>query len=282
MPVRDAIPVAIAVAPNGARRSRHDHPMLPTTPQQLAACAADCLAAGATMLHLHVRDAQERHSLDPDDYRAAIAAVRTRVGEEMILQITTESGGRYAPPEQMACAEALAPEAVSIAIRELFRDPPNETAVGEFLRRMAARGTLIQYIVYTPDDLANCVRLHAAGVIAQARPQMLFVLGSYAEQRTGRPTDLLPMLAALPPGWPWSICAFGPDELHCAAAAALLGGQVRVGFENNTQLPSGATAADNAALVRATTAALAPLGMRPATCAEARRLFRDARDRRPF
>ena len=278
MPGRDSIPVAIAVAPNGARRSRDDHPMLPTTPEQLAQCAADCLAAGAAMLHLHVRDTQERHSLDPDNYRAAIAAIRARIGDEMILQITTESGGRYAPPEQMACAEALAPEAVSLAIRELFRDPANEVAAGEFLSRIAARGTLVQYIVYTPDDLAHCARLQVAGLVPQVRPQVLFVLGSYAEQRAGSPIDLLPMLAALPAGWPWSICAFGPDELQCAAAAALLGGQVRVGFENNMLLPSGAAAADNAELVRATVAALAPLGMRPATCAEARSLYRDARD----
>lgn len=276
MAMREPTPVAIAVAPNGARKGRHDHERLPLTPEELAECAADCLAAGATMLHLHVRDAQARHSLDPADYAAAIALIRARVGDRMMLQITTEAGGRYQPAEQMACAEALAPEAISLAVRELFANKADEPLVGAFLARLAAAGTLIQYIVYSPEDLTRCVRLHAAGLIPQAHPSMLFVLGSYAEQRAGRPVELLAMLTALPAGWPWAVCAFGPDELQCVTAAALLGGQVRVGFENNAQLPSGETAADNADLVRRTVAALTPLQMRPATCAEARRLFHDA------
>ncbi len=50
-------PVVIAVAPNGARKSKADHPRLPLTPSELAECAQDCLDAGASMLHLHVRDA---------------------------------------------------------------------------------------------------------------------------------------------------------------------------------------------------------------------------------
>jgi uncharacterized protein (DUF849 family) len=273
-----AAPVVIAVAPNGARKTRADHPRLPITPAELATCAEDSIAAGASMLHLHVRDAAGRHSLDPADYRAAIAAIRARIGEDPVLQITTESGGRYGPPEQIACADALAPEALSLAIRELFADPALEGVVGAFLGRLAARDALVQHIVYSSDDVSRCARLHSKGVIPQRSPQVLFVLGSYAERRAGRVADLLPMLAALPPGWRWSVCAFGPSELQCVTAAALLGGQVRVGFENNMQLPSGAIAADNAELVRSTRDTLAGLGLRNATCTETRRFFRDPRD----
>jgi uncharacterized protein (DUF849 family) len=81
------------------------------------------------------------------------------------------------------------------------------------------------------------------------------------------------MLAGLPNGWSWSVCAFGPAELRCTAAGALLGGHVRVGFENNMGLPSGEAAADNAALVKCAAAALGAVGLRPATCQEARRLL---------
>ncbi len=271
-------PVVIAVAPNGARRSRADHPRVPITPVELAECAEDCLAAGASMLHLHVRDAAGRHSLEPADYRAAIAAIRRRVGDDLVLQLTTESGGRYGAVEQMGCADALAPEALSIAIRELFADAALAGKAAAFLARLAARDALVQYIVYSPDDVGRCVRLHAEGVIPQRVPQVLLVLGSYVEGRAGYAADLLPMLAALPAGWRWSVCAFGAAELRCVTAAALLGGQVRVGFENNLQLPSGAIAADNAELVRSVRDALAGLGLRSATCAETRRFFRDPRD----
>jgi 3-keto-5-aminohexanoate cleavage enzyme len=268
--------VTIAVAPNGARKSQRDHPRLPITPAELAQCAADCAAAGASMLHLHVRDASGRHSLDPADYRPAIEAIRERVGDALLLQLTTESGGRYAPREQMASMDALAPEALSIAIRELFADAALHAEVAAFLARLAVRGALVQYIVYSADDVARAVRLQAEGAIPQAAPQLLFVLGAYAEGRAGRPADLLPMLAALPTGWPWSACAFGSDELRCVVAAALLGGHVRVGFENNLLLPSGAVAADNAALIGVTRDALHALGMRQSTLAETRRFLRGA------
>lgn len=268
------MPVMIAVAPNGARKSRAEHARLPITPAELAQCAADCIAAGASMLHLHVRDAAGRHSLAPADYRPAIAAIRARVGDELVLQLTTESGGRYGAREQMASADALAPEALSIAIRELFGDPALHAEVVAFLGRLAARGTAVQYIVYSVDELAHLVRLHADAAIPQACPQVLFVLGAYAERRAGRPAELLPLLAGLPAGWPWSVCAFGASELQCVVAAALLGGHARVGFENNLQLPSGAPAQDNAELIRITHDALTALGMRQSTLAETRRLLR--------
>lgn len=176
----------------------------------------------------------------------------------------------------MACVEALAPQAVSVAIREVIRAPQDVERAGAFLARLAQRGTAVQYIVYSPEELERCGRLHADGVIAQQRPQVLLVLGSHAERRPGRPDDLVPMLAVLPEGWRWSMCAFGAQEWRCAAAAALLGGDVRVGFENNLHLRSGAPAADNAALVRDTVQVLASIGLRPASCADARARLRDA------
>lgn len=267
-------PVLIAVAPNGARRTRNDHPRLPITPLELAATAQECLAAGASMLHLHVRDNQGGHSLDPDLYDEAITAIRQRVGDDLILQVTTEAAGIYAPHEQMAAIEALRPEAVSIALRELLATRTDEVRVTSFLHSLAGHGTFVQYIVYGLEDMRRCVALHASGVIPQRNPYLLLVLGSYKEQRAGAPHDLLPLVAALPAEWPWSTCAFGAAELRCVMSAALLGGDVRVGFENNVQLPWGETAANNAALVQAAVAALSPLGFRAATCAEARRRLR--------
>ena len=80
----------IAVAPNGARKQKADHPALPLSSAELAETAMQCRDAGACMIHLHVRDARGRHSLDTDAYRQAITAVRDAVGPDMIIQITTE------------------------------------------------------------------------------------------------------------------------------------------------------------------------------------------------
>ncbi|MEO5763835.1 MAG: 3-keto-5-aminohexanoate cleavage protein [Casimicrobiaceae bacterium] len=273
--------MAIAVAPNGARKRRADHPRLPLTPGELAQCAADCLAAGASMLHLHVRDSEGRHSLDPADYRAALDAIRERVGDALLLQVTTEAGGRYAPTEQIARMRELAPQALSISVRELWSDPRAEDAAAAFIAELADRAALVQYIVYDAGDLARMARLHEQGTIRQTTPHVLFVLGSYAARRAGHPSELPPLVGALPAGWPWSACAFGAAELRCVTAAALLGGHVRVGFETNLLLPSGVTATDNGELVRASRDVLDRLGLRRATCAETRRLFRDSREPAP-
>ena len=122
----DRSPLIIAVAPNGARKTKADHPALPITPEELAETAARCLDAGASMIHLHVRDDDQKHSLDVSAYRAAIAAIRARVGGELIIQVTTEAVGIYTPAQQMAMVQELEPEAVSLAVRELCPDDAHE------------------------------------------------------------------------------------------------------------------------------------------------------------
>jgi len=102
----------VAVAPNGARRSKADHPALPLTAAEIGREAARCRDAGAAIIHLHVRDRDGRHLLDADAYREAIAAVRRAAGDEIIIQVTTEAAGRYAPETQRAVMRELHPEAL--------------------------------------------------------------------------------------------------------------------------------------------------------------------------
>jgi uncharacterized protein (DUF849 family) len=109
-------PLVVMVAPNGARRTKADHVKVPITPAEIARDAASCAEAGASVLHVHVRAADGRHSLNPDLYRAAIEAVRAALGERLVIQITTEAVGRYTPAEQMRVVRELRPEAVSLAL----------------------------------------------------------------------------------------------------------------------------------------------------------------------
>src|SRR3954465_13694285 len=106
--------VAIAVAPNGGRRAKADHPAIPLTIPELARVAAESLDAGAAMIHAHIRDAQGRHLLDAATYRDATAAIRRSVGEKLVIQVTSESIDRYQPAEQIAVIKAVKPEAVSL------------------------------------------------------------------------------------------------------------------------------------------------------------------------
>jgi uncharacterized protein (DUF849 family) len=242
-------PLVVMVAPNGARRTKADHAELPITPTEIAREAARCAEAGASVLHMHVRDSDGRHSLDAGRYRAAIHAVRKALGERMVIQITTEAVGRHTPAEQMQVVRELRPEAVSLALAELV---PDDAATGEaaaFLAWLQRERIAPQYILYSPHEVTRFHDLRRRGVIPQHRPLALFVLGRYAERTEAQPQDVLPFLAAYDADCPWSLCAFGPREGACVLTAAGLGGHVRVGFENNLWLADGRLAASNAELV---------------------------------
>jgi 3-keto-5-aminohexanoate cleavage enzyme len=146
-------PMLIAVAPNGARLNKTDHPGLPVSPKELAHTARICLEVGASMIHLHVRDNQGRHSISSEHYKPAIQAIRTEVGSRMIIQATSEAAGIFNRHQQMQAMTDLMPESVSIALRELIPDSAAEVEASAFLNHLEEAGTLIQYIIYTPEEL---------------------------------------------------------------------------------------------------------------------------------
>ncbi len=255
------LPIGIAVAPNGGRRTKADHPALPLTPDEVARTASECLDAGACMIHVHVRDRGGGHLLDADAYTEMTRAVRQAVGERLVVQITSEALGIYKPDEQMAVVRAVRPEAVSLALRELAPDDASEPAFAEFLTWLGRERIVPQIILYSPDEAIRLDKMRRRGLIPFAEIPVLYVLGRYTVGQTSRPADLLPFLAPGQPGFlDWMVCAFGRHETACVTTAALLGGHVRVGFENNFTLPDGTVAGSNAELVERTARVLTACG----------------------
>ena len=130
--------VMIMSAPNGARRTQVDHAALPMTASELAAEAMALVEQQVSVLHLHVRDRDGGHSLDPDIYREALSAIEGAVGSQLIVQVTSESVGLYQQDEQMEMVRSLRPEAVSLALRELCPPDSSELKAArfyEFLKR---------------------------------------------------------------------------------------------------------------------------------------------------
>ena len=266
--------VLLAAAPNGARLTPADHPRLPMTAAELARTAAEVAEAGAGMIHLHVRDGDGRHVLDADLYREAIAAIRAAVGMRLVIQITTEAVGQFKPEAQMAVVDAVRPEAASLALRELCPDAGREAAFAAFLERMRREQVAAQFILYDAADTARLLALVDRGIVPDERPSVLYVLGRYQTERLSRPDDVLPFLAAASDRLPdFMVCAFGRNEAACGVTAALLGGDIRVGLENNLHLPDGTIAPDNAALVAAVRRPLDALGYTPMSADDAREKF---------
>lgn len=242
-------PFLIASAPNGARKTQKDLPNIPITPAEVARTAMECKAAGAAMMHLHVRDDAQKHSLDVGRYREMLSEVRASVGDDMLLQVTTEAVGIYTARQQMDMIRNLVPEAVSIAVREIApkeADLDNLKAFFEFMREASISP---QFILYAPEDVERFNELVRAGVLPGERFPVLFVLGRYTAGQVSQPSDLLPFLGASPYVSEWMLCAFGAYENACILTGAGLGGHARIGFENNHLKVDGSPASNNAELI---------------------------------
>jgi uncharacterized protein (DUF849 family) len=266
-------PLLITVAPNGAYKQPQDHPALPVTPDGLAQTAKACRDAGAAMLHLHIRDAQGRHSLDVAGYREALRVVRAAVGSDLILQVTSEAAKVYQAPQQLAMVQELVPEALSVGLREIDQPEVGEAGLARFFAWLLEHRVMTQVILYDEQDLRRWQALRQQGVVPDGRWFLLFVLGRYTAGQRSTPQDLLPFVQAHHTGEPWAMCAFGAGEHACAATAAALGGHVRVGFENNLLLRNGEVARDNAQLVQQVVDVAAALGRPVATPQQARDWF---------
>lgn len=268
-------PMLLAVAPNGAHKQYHDHPALPITPDELAQTAASCLAAGAGMMHLHVRDDNHQHCLDAQRYATAFTAIREVVGNALFLQATTEAVGIYKPDEQMAMVRELAELqqgkptfGVSLAVRELLNESVSDEIIADFFTFLRQRAILPQLIMYDVADRKRFQDLLRRGVLPGKAYPCLFVLGRYSDSQQSDPVELLPFFSDLKGIKNWMGCAFGAREASVAKAAALLGGHMRIGYENNILLADGMVAENNATLILQSATALPALHRRLANTAE--------------
>ncbi|MEM6680896.1 MAG: 3-keto-5-aminohexanoate cleavage protein [Pseudomonadota bacterium] len=253
----------VAVAPNGGRRVHSDHPAVPLDPASLAQTAKACLDQGAAMIHLHVREPDGSHLLDKDAYDQAISAVKTACGDDILIQITTETLGKYPVEAQRQIVRDVRPEAASLAFREFVPsqdDGADADAFAALLTWMREAGALPQIILYDLPDLERLQGFCAAHDFTVESLNLLYVLGRYTKTPNG--LKQVAELVSHPRLEPKSLmtCAFGPAELQSVTAAALFGADVRVGFENNLWTPDGSVAPDNAALVCAAAGSLSAMG----------------------
>lgn len=243
-------PALVMVAPNGARRMPSDHPALPLEIAQIARTAAQCLEAGADAIHAHVRDGAGQHVLDAELYRDLMQAVRRETGGRIIVQITTEAVGRYDPAQQRALVDAVRPEAVSVALREMVPGVGDEGEAAAFYARCRAHDIAVQHIVYAVADYERLIALARRGIVPEDNPSALFVLGRYAQGMESDIAELVPFLAARrqlgQEDTGFMVCAFGRGERPALGAALAFGGHARCGFENSLTAPDGSTLRDNA------------------------------------
>lgn len=240
----------LMVAPNGATKGKSDHPAVPVAIDEIVETAVACVKAGADGIHAHVRDSAGTHVLDPGLYQELLAELQRSI-PRLYVQITTEAVGRYSAAEQAELVYAVKPSAVSVALREMTRAP--EADVRRFYHWCEEALVEVQHILYDAEDVSRLAVLRAQKVVPDQPFMVLYVLGRYSAGQVAVESDLGPFLArqsAELGTLDWAVCAFGVNETRCLQHASMLGGKLRVGFENNLWNADGSRAADNADRVR--------------------------------
>jgi len=238
----------VAVAPNGARKTKDDLTQIPLTPVELAQTAKDCLKAGATMMHLHVRNPEDSsHSLSVEHYQTAIAAIESATKGKSFIQVTSEAVGIYSPEQQFNMIHRLKPNAVSIGLCEI--QTLDESVIKQHFLQMKQSGTKPQIILYNEVDLGKYHDWLDRQVFPGNSYPVLLVIGKETPNGSFDNNFLTQENISKLKASSWMVCGFGAQEYETCKLAITLGGNVRLGFENNSLLNDGSEAKDNSELI---------------------------------
>ena len=140
------------VAPNGARKTKEDHPNLPISISEIVKEAVNCFNEGANAIHAHVRDKKGDHCLDVGLYRELLSELDIKV-PELPVQITTEAVGKFSPEEQFEVVKLVQPEAASVALIEMMPNIKEPRLAQNFYNFSIENNIQIQHILYSVEDL---------------------------------------------------------------------------------------------------------------------------------
>lgn len=265
-------PLIITVAGVGAEVTREQQPALPVAPDEIAADAAECRAAGAAVYHLHVRDELGRPTMSIETFRRAHDAIRAAT--DVIVQFT--SGGAVSDSEEERIAPLeLRPEMASLTTGtvnfgdDVFSNPI--PLVRRFYERMLSLGVMPEFEIFEAGMIATATRLYEELGASHSRHFDL-VLGVPGAMPAW-PSAIEFLTDKLPPGSTWSATGIGRSHPEVAAAAIASGGHVRTGFEDVRFVGPGEPAPSNASLVRLVAERGRAAGRAPATPKEARRIL---------
>jgi uncharacterized protein (DUF849 family) len=253
----------ITVAPTGAESEKSAVPALPVTLDELVTTAKECQAAGAAVVHVHIRDDQARPTLDPSRLKDTVAALRE--GTDLIVQLSTGGAVTDSFGDRLAVLDA-APDACSLTCgtvnfgEDVFHNPY------PFIRDLYARtqelGVVPEFELFDFGHIATLHRLLAGhGAPHGGHVHCDLVMGVPG----GMPGDaatLTQAVSALPEGATWSATGIGRTTLPVMFAALAAGGHLRVGMEDTVSFAKGRPVTGNAELVERA-ATLAGLAQRP-------------------
>src|ERR671921_2608937 len=269
-------PIVVAVAITVSVPRKKDNPALPVTPSEQIESTHEAFEAGATIVHIHVRNPDESSSSDPKLFQQVQEGINKHC-PGMIVQFST--GGRGRDQAARGSALYLKPEMASLSTGSVnfptIVYENHTTLVEDLAAKMKDNGVRPEIEVFDLSHLHGARRLIDKGLIDE-RPHVQFVMGV----QNALPADerlldiLLEETRRVLPQATWTAAGIGPNQARVMDWALARGADaVRTGLEDNIRVSKDRLAASNAELVQLAAEAAARHGRRPATPEEARRLL---------
>lgn len=280
--------VIITVAQTGAFHGKEANPNVPTQPKEIAQSAYDCYNAGASIVHIHARDKNDVSTNDPKIYSEINTLIRAKCN--MILQNSTAPKnvpGAVAEDgvELLYADDVVYPEMCSLDCSLIGTSWANRTFIyewtREFLIKHAARMKELnikpELEIFNPTTIEDVVKyIYPEGVLNDPL-SMTFVMGmdkvsqgamEYSYQ------NLVHLISKLPENSLFGTMAIGANQLPATVMTMIMGGNVRVGFEDNIYFRKGELAKSNAQLVERIANLAKEFGFEIATPDEAREILK--------
>jgi uncharacterized protein (DUF849 family) len=261
---RPAQATLITVAPTGAESEKSAVPALPVTLEELVTTAKECREAGAAVIHVHIRDADARPTLDPGRLKDTVHALREAT--DLIVQLSTGGAVTDSFDRRLAVLDA-GPDACSLTCGtvnfgdDVFMNPWG--FMKDLYAKTQAFGVVPEFELFDFGHIAALHRLLGElGEPAGGHIHCDLVMGVPG----GMPGDaatLVQAVSALPAGATWSATGIGRSSVPVLFAALAAGGHLRVGMEDTVTFARGRPVVSNAELVERAAAA-ASLAQRPA------------------
>ena len=270
-----ATPCIITVAITGSLPKKADNPAVPITAAEQVESTHEAFEAGATLVHIHVRNEDGTPSADPQRFARTLEGIRKHC-PGMIVQVST--GGRSGAGRERGGMLNLKPDMASLATgsvnfpTRVYDNPPD--LVEWLADEMKAHGVKPEVEAFDLSMIFGAVALAKAGRIVGPL-HVQFVMGV----KNAMPVDrdvfefYVKTLARLAPDATWTGAGIGREQLTLAKWSLELGGHCRTGLEDNVRFDQSRLAASNAELVARVASLCAEHGRRPATPREARALL---------
>ncbi len=268
-------PCIICVAITGSLPTKEINPAVPISVAEQVESTHAAFEAGATIVHAHVRNADQTPSSDPEKFARLQEGVRQHC-PGMIIQFST--GGRSGAGQARGGMLPLRPDMASLSVgsnnfpTRVYENPPD--LVDWLAAEMLAHDVKPEVEAFDLSHIFKAAAMHKAGQI-QDLPYVQFVMGV----KNAMPADrevfdfYIKTVNRLFPGAPWCAAGIGPSQAVLNDWAISSGGHARTGLEDNVRLDRDTLAPSNAALVARTAQVCERYGRPVATPAQARALL---------